>query len=171
MNEATSKDKDNNSEKLANARLGYQTAVQLFALASQEFYSRFAAMLIVHGLLLTVIFRYPQEVSRFVAILATFVGISLCILWLFLIKQSLVCQDYYSKRAKEFEDTHPDTLRIFSDKIDSNLELVSIIANNSKGLKKISTKKLRIEISSGIFIVIFVIVYSVMLARILNNCV
>ena len=170
MNEATFKDKDNNSEKLANARIGYQTVVHLFSLASQEFYSRFAAMLIVHGLLLTVVFRYPQEVSKFVAILATVAGIILCILWLLLVKQSLACQDYYSKKAKEFENTHPDIFRIFSDTKDSKLELVSIIANNSKGLKKISTK-LRIELSSGIVIVIFVVVYLVMLGRILNNCV
>ena len=166
MEETSQNIEGKNYQELENARLGYQTAVHLFSLASQEFYSRFAAMLIAHALLLTVVFKYPA-VDRCVVILASSAGIFMCFLWLLMVKQPLASQDYYSKKATELEENFCNKFRIFSRKGCPDCELESNIARESKYLKKISVK-LRIGILSCTVIVIFVVVYSIMLCKILN---
>jgi len=168
MDKNVEKDKNKDCQELENARLGYETAIHMFSLASQEFYSRFAAMLIAHALFLTVIFRY-QEVNKCVAILAAFVGFALSVLWLLLAKQSMACQDYYCKKAAELEENFNGKFRIFSRKGCTKCALLCNIAEENKFLKK-PPVTLPIDISSVFIIIIFLFIftYSYMLYKIIN---
>jgi hypothetical protein len=170
MEETGEKREGKNYQDVENARLGYQTAVRLFTLGSQEFYSRFAAMLIVHGLLLTVVFRYPT-IDKSFAILASSAGIALCFLGWLIALQSFQCQSYYNKIIKRLEKSHfKDSFSIFySDKYPDK-DLPYIISREDKCPERKILRVISVECCFRIIIGIFVVVYLVMFFKIISNC-
>lgn len=87
---------------IEDARLGYQTAVGLVALTSGEVYSRYGAMLVVQGLLLTVVFDFQQR-GRDLSTLAGVTGFLLCIPWLLLLEHGIHSQDVFRSTAARIE--------------------------------------------------------------------
>jgi multisubunit Na+/H+ antiporter MnhG subunit len=93
-------------------RLHYETLIRLFSLGSQEFYNRFAAMVLSHTILLSgLIIGFGvfqganlDKCTKMVAVLIALFGIALCAVWGLLLCQSLKAQHFYRDEAKHMEE-------------------------------------------------------------------
>lgn len=143
-----------------DARLGYETAVGLVGLVSEEVYSRSGAMLIVHGLLLTVLFN--KETPLFLALWAVGVGLLLCGIWFVQVFHGLYYQDYFRSLAVDLEKRwFQRTFTIFHSGTEPGIDLTAFAPRSARGVKRFSSR-VRFEISISLVIAVFVLTYLVM---------
>ena len=90
-------------EKITNA---YNTSIELWKLASEQIYSRFAAMLTGNSIIIAMIgialadrINIPSYLLRWLII----AGLCLCVLWAFFIWQGTRVENHYRERAEHFE--------------------------------------------------------------------
>lgn len=162
------------NEQLANARLGYETAVSLVGLVSQEIYARFSGMLIVHGLLLTVVFR--GEEGTFVRIAATIVGLLLCPLWLLAVEHGIFFQHLFRAKAKDLEERYLESVFTLFFSPEAPDEELTIFAPQEPTKEAGRLARLRrisalwdIERHMMIVVGMFFAVYAVMLWRVIST--
>lgn len=95
-----------NSEEFQKATNGYQTAISLWKLASEQIYSRFGAMLTANsiiiaiaGLIVTSKINFPKPlVLSFIGL-----GIFLCLLWFCFIRLGVKAENHYRNVAEKIE--------------------------------------------------------------------
>jgi hypothetical protein len=95
------------SDELKRAITGYQAAISLWKLASDQIYHRFSAMLIANSIIGGIgglIISSSNKVSDLVLALP-FIGIALCIVWLLFIQRGLKVETWYRKKSKELENS------------------------------------------------------------------
>jgi hypothetical protein len=94
------------NDELTKATTAYNTAIELWKLASQEIYSRFAAMLTGNSIIMAIIglaVTGKVDIEFTLLILLTVAGWVLCIIWGFFVYQGLIVQQHYRERAEYFE--------------------------------------------------------------------
>ena len=95
-----------NDEDTENLRIGYQTAVQLWASQSEQLWSGFNAMVVANSIILGAIglLLTNKEAPLALKISLPAVGIVLSIAWLAIVKRHFHYQDYYINSARELEE-------------------------------------------------------------------
>ena len=175
MQETNENHRRDRHEELADARLGYQTVASLIGLVSQEVYSRFGAMLIVQGLLLTVVFG-GEEGDDFVRVAATIAGLLLCPLWLFMVEHGIFYQHRFRGIARNLEQRYlKDVFTVFlsPEALDEDLtafapqEATKEVTGLAR-LRRISAVW-DVERYAMIVVGVFFAVYAVMLWRIVST--
>ncbi len=95
-----------NSDELTKATTGYNAAINLWKLASEQIYSRYSAMLTTNSIFVAivgVILINKDKVTEFLSLPFIIVGIGMCILWLFFIKRGLSWEKHYMDEARKLE--------------------------------------------------------------------
>jgi fatty acid desaturase len=110
-------DKDE-EQRRQKARIGYQTAIKLVNLVSQEIYSRFNAMLTANSIIIAIIGwaitsggNLPQPLTMFLPIMR----IVLCFFWFLFVNHGVYWQDRFRKEAIRPEKEYfIDTFKLIS---------------------------------------------------------
>ena len=90
-------------DKITNA---YQAAVELWKLASQQIYSRFAAMLTGNSIIVAIIglaVTARIDIPRWLLLGLIIGGFVICVVWAFFVFQGVRVENHYRKKAEEFE--------------------------------------------------------------------
>lgn len=140
---------------LNDPKLAYEKAIQCIALVSQEIYSRFNAMLTIHGFFLGAIglifTRGCETLTGHIMLIGLpIAGWFLCRTWRHFVSHGVRAQEFFRQKAREAEQYFDDSLKIFT-------EL------HETGLVEESTKKGRISVFKGSaerVILIFEFIYS-----------
>lgn len=109
-----------NTQRESAPRLGYETAVHLVSLVSQELYSRFNVMLTIHGLLLTaigLIFTQGERtiLEHILLLLLTLSGAILCWIWRGFVTHGVKAQELFRSEARHLEELYFDrSVHLFS---------------------------------------------------------
>jgi len=174
VNETAKNREEPRAGEFEDARLGYQTMASLVGLVSQEIYSRFGAMLIVHGLLLTVVFR--GEENDFIRVVATIAGLFLCPLWLVMLEHGFFYQHFLREKAKNLEERYFKPvftvfLSLETPEEDLTVHAAKEPSKQSKALHRLRRMSARhdVEVYGIIVVALFFAVYAVMLWRILST--
>jgi hypothetical protein len=137
----------NNSGEFGKSIHAFDTALELWKLASQQIYSRFSAMLTANSIIIAVIgLAIANNISIPGYLLKWFIGAgwALCVVWAFYVFQGVRVEAYYRKKAEEFEK--------------------SVIPNGKQLLIKYEDRKYRgFTIASFITISVFIIIYSILM--------
>lgn len=106
------------NQQIEKARIGYQTAVGLVGLVSQEIYSRFNAMLTANSIIIAIIgwtLTREQNLPMPLTILLPVVGLILCSLWFRFVKHGVYWQNLFREKAKRLENQYfSDTFKLIS---------------------------------------------------------
>jgi hypothetical protein len=96
----------NEDDEMENLRIGYQTAVQLWASQSEQLWSGFNAMVVANSIILGAIglLFASKEAPPALKFTLPAVGIVLSIAWLAIVKRHFHYQDYYINSARELEE-------------------------------------------------------------------
>lgn len=144
--------KNNSSEKdshIENARVGYQMAIGLVNLVSQEIYSRFNAMLMANSIIIAIIgvsfiSEHPFPLIKILSLM----GLVLCVLWILFVNHGFHYQKLYREKAKELENKYfTNTFKLFTSDIPT-----------SAWIKWLPARRV-----SYIVILVFVVIYIIML--------
>ncbi|MDP3261231.1 MAG: hypothetical protein Q8M34_11730 [Thermodesulfovibrionales bacterium] len=105
---------------LTDPKLAYEKAVQLIGLVSQEIYSRFNAMLTIHGFFLAaigLIFTRGAEnlAGRIMLIGLPIAGWFLCRAWRQFVAHGVKAQEFFRKKARDSENYFDDSVKIFTE--------------------------------------------------------
>ena len=105
---------DNSEEKPELLTIGYQTAVSLWTLSSQQIYSRFNAMLTANSIIIAAIVLMigNEAVPKYLFITLAAVGIFLCILWAVFVCYGIRSERKYRRKAKKLE---PSGIKVVED--------------------------------------------------------
>jgi hypothetical protein len=95
------------TDKSENIRMGYQTAIEMWAHCGNEVWSRFNVMVVSHSIIIAVtgaafLKKNPSMVLAFVLASA---GLILCILWVIMMERAFAYQNYYLFSARKFEES------------------------------------------------------------------
>ena len=95
-----------NSEEFDKITNAYQAAVELWKLASQQIYSRFAAMLtgnsiIIAAIALAITARVDIPYVFVLALIAT--GFALCLVWIYFMAHGVRAENKYRRDAERIE--------------------------------------------------------------------
>ena len=85
---------------------GYRAAIDLWVASGNQNWSRFGAMLVAHSVIFGVIAQTLAEKISFdwpIPLALPVAGFLLCGLWLAAVNRGLAYQDYYVRKAREFE--------------------------------------------------------------------
>jgi len=100
------------------ARIGYQTAVALVSLVSQEIYSRYNAMLTANSIIIAVIgwsLTSGRSMPSFFVMLMPIAGLALCVLWFLFVNHGVYWQHLFRERAIMLEkDYFSETFSLIS---------------------------------------------------------
>jgi len=150
------------------ARIGYQTAIGLVGLVSQEIYSRYNAMLTANSIIIAIIgwsLTSNRYLSPLLVVLLPIAGLVLCFLWFLFIHHGVYWQKLFREKAKELE------IEFFSD----TFNLISlVVSENPQSSNKIKSQIPRLvrwfpfHRTSRIIIGVFVIIYIAMLSHALT---
>lgn len=140
---------------LNDPRLAYEKAIQSIGLVSQEIYSRFNAMLTIHGFFLAatglIFTRCAETLTGHIMLIGLpIAGWFLCRTWRQFVAHGVRAQEFFRKKARDSEQYFDDSVKIFT-------EL------HNTGLVEESTKKGRVSAFKGSaerVILIFEFVYS-----------
>jgi hypothetical protein len=157
------------------AQLGYQTMASTVGLVSQEIYSRFGAMLIVHGLLLTVVFL-SEENETFIRAVACIAGLLLCPIWLTMVEHGFFYQHLFRRKAANLEEKYfKHVFTVFYSPHTPSKDLTDFAPREAVSKRdflshlRIISAKLDIEPYSIAVVAVFFVVYLVMLSWVLSN--
>ena len=96
----------NNSEEYSKSSIAFNTAIELWKLASEQIYSRFAAMLTANSIILAIIGLVVSDninvPSWFVWVLLS-AGIVLCLVWIYFMVHGVRVENHYRKKAESLE--------------------------------------------------------------------
>jgi len=142
-------------QRIENARVGYQMAIGLVNLVSQEIYSRFNAILVANSIIIAIIgFSFTSEHPFLLIKFLPFMGLSLCVLWFLFVKHGFHYQKFYREKAKELEKQYfADTFKLFTSDIPT-----------SALIKWLPARRV-----SYIVIMVFAVIYIIMLLQIICN--
>ncbi len=96
-------------QEFEKACIGYQTAMELLGLVSQEIYSRSSAMLIANSIIIALIswtFSSDSDLPLFLNMLLLIVGLILCFLWFLFNNHGVYWQDLFREKAIELENRY-----------------------------------------------------------------
>ncbi len=154
--------KTEEDQQMEKARLGYQTAIELVGIVSQEIYSRFSAMLIANSIIIAIVgwaFTSERSLPPFLLLFLPVIGFVLCSLWFLFVYHGVYWQNLFRKEAIRLEEEY------FSD----TFKLISLVTTeNSQSPHRKNSEAPRLvrwfpfHRTSGIVIIIFAIVYIVM---------
>lgn len=89
-----------------NVRVGYQSAVEMWAHCGDEVWARFNVMLIAHSIIVAIggsaLLRTPR--LTLLTIVVSIAGFLLCILWAIMMERAFAYQNYYLFKARELEE-------------------------------------------------------------------
>ena len=149
-------------QQIEKARLGYQTAIGLVGLVSQEIYSRFSAMVTANSIIIALIgwtLASEQNLPLLLALFLPIVGLVLCFLWFLFLNHGVYWQNLFRKEAIRLEKQY------FSD----TFKLISLVTTESpqpSDKKKSKIPKLvrgfPFHHTSRIVIIVFAVIYIVM---------
>jgi hypothetical protein len=149
--------------------------VSLVGLVSQEIYSRFGAMLIVHGLLLSGAFLANED-ETFVRKLACIAGLLLCPLWLAMIEHGFFYQYRFRSKAAALEKGHfQHVFTVFYSPDTPQKDLTDFAPREAIDKRGVLGHLRSVAAIPGVqpyliaVVVLFVAVYSVMLVWLLSN--
>ncbi|MDI6645313.1 MAG: hypothetical protein QME40_06160 [bacterium] len=155
--------KSEGDQRLEKAHIGYQTAMGLVGLVSQETYSRFAGMLTANSIIIAIIgwtLATERILPPVLTILLSIVGLILCFLWFLFNNHGVYYQNLFRKKAIELENSY------FSD----TFKLISlVVTENPKASDKKNSEIPKLvrwfpyHRTSLIVIIVFAIVYVAML--------
>lgn len=158
------------SSSLQIAQLGYQTTASLVGLVSQEIYSRFGAMLIVHGLLLSAVFLAGED-DDFIRKLACFAGLLLCPLWLLIMEHGFFFQRFLRQKAAGLEKEYfRQVFTVFYSADAPQTDLTDFAPRDTIGKRdvlghlRLFAAKRDVERYFILVVVLFLVVYVVMLS-------
>ena len=149
-------------ERKRKARIGYQVAMGLVNLVSQEIYSRFNAMLTANSIIIAIIgwaLTSQRTLPPFLTILLPIMGLILCFLWFLFVNHGVYWQNLFREKARELEDQY------FSD----TFKLISHVVTETPRSPKVKSQIPRLVRwfpfyrTSSIVIIVFGIVYAVIL--------
>jgi len=129
MSEAQTPEK---SDGLEATLVGYQMAISLWIHHSEQVWARFNIMFVGHSIVIAAIglIATSQRPSPLLAILLSFLGFFLCVLWFVLIRRGNEYAEYYTLTARELEErylpAHVKTVSrggLFADGKSVNLEI------------------------------------------------
>jgi hypothetical protein len=97
---------ENINHETDDARIGYQTAIDLWTNESEQSWARFNAMLVANSAILAVIglAETNSPPIHLFSIGLSFAGLFLCGIWLIIIKRGFDYQNYYVMSAREIEE-------------------------------------------------------------------
>ena len=155
--------KSEGEQQLEKACIGYQAAIGLVGLVSQEIYSRFSGMLTANSIIIAIIgltLTTERILPSVLTIFLPIMGLSLCFLWFLFNNHGVYWQNLFRQKAIELENQY------FSD----TFKLISLAVTESP---KASDKKnsdipklvrwFPYHRISLMLIIVFAIVYAVML--------
>ncbi len=155
--------KTEENQQMEKARLGYQVAIELVGVVSQEIYSRFSAMLIANSIIIAIIgwaFTSERSLPPFLLLFLPVIGFVLCSLWFLFVNHGVYWQNSFRKEAVRLEKKY------FSD----TFKLISLVTTeNSLPPDRKNSDVPRLvhwfpfHRTSLIVIIVFVIVYIVMI--------
>ena len=158
-------DRDADSVRRENARVGYQAAAELWGLLAQETWDRFNVMVfsnsIVIGILgLAIANRLPLK--DFVLLLSV-AGLFLCAFWTLIMRRGFEYAKYLVWSASELEEHYlGDAVRTLSrgrDFADGKWIQLEIGGKVERLIMSRWTRKLKAEILSYMIVLVFVIIY------------
>lgn len=104
------------NEKLENARIKYQTAINIFNSEGQIQWGRYNAMLVVNSLLLTltgILSKNDFQIPVLIVEIAPIVGLVFCYLWFKMTKNGFYWINHWISEARKLEDQLPDKKNIY----------------------------------------------------------
>lgn len=144
------------------ACIGYQTAIELVGLVSQEIYSRFNAMLTANSIIIAIIglaFTNKYNLPLPVNILLPIAGLILCCLWFLFNEHGVYWQNIFRKEAIRLENQYfSDTFKLITN--------TSEVSQNSKKKNSEIPRLVRwfpYHRTSRILIIVFAMIYIVIL--------
>jgi len=105
------------NQGIEKARLGYQTAMQLVGLESQQIYSRFNAMLTANSIIIAIIgwTLKSNDITSCLPLFLAIGGLILCAIWIIFIRHGVYWQDIWRKEAEKLENRYfADTFQLIS---------------------------------------------------------
>lgn len=154
-----------------NARVGYQTAIDLWGILVQTSWSRFNAMLVANSIIVSIIvLALPNKETLYMFIIIfPFIGITLCIIWFLLMRRDSKYQNYYVRSARELEREYLDPVQtvLRGGEFKENVE---IFINDGFNPKKFKIGWIRLFTTSNLsyaVISLFVIVYIILIYTVL----
>ena len=92
---------------IENARLGYQTAVHLWASQSEQLWGGFNAIVVANSIAIAAVVLLSERIGWrwgwFPVLILSIAGILFCVLWLRIIHRHFWYQDYYITQSRELE--------------------------------------------------------------------
>ena len=160
------KDKDSViSNDVENARIGYQTAIELWAHSGDEVWARFNVMLVANSIIIAIIgfLLTADQIPIAIAIILPIVGIILCILWVIMMKRGFDYQLYYLLAARELEEMYllEPIQTISRGGIYASGEEIYLTLDGKKSSFRMSfwSRFLRAHIASYLVVILFILVY------------
>ena len=110
-------DSPQNSENVSKYQVGYQQAIALVGIVSQEIYSRFNSMLTANSIIIAIIGLAitTNKLPPTLVIILPSAGLVFCILWFLLIRHGYYYQRSFRNEAEKLEREYfNDTFKLFN---------------------------------------------------------
>lgn len=159
MNDQVKSTIDLDDASLENVRLGYDTSINLWTYQGNLNWSRFNAMLTANSIIMAVIgFVLSSQLHLFLfKIFLPIVGLTLCIVWIFLMARGEDYRKYWHSCALKLEENH------LKDVIKTISEAKSVSKGGKIEFRKISkiggSQQKSIFAVIAVFIIIYVVTF------------
>ena len=106
MTKQVRRETDADGSRIENARVGYQTTIDLYNMESEALHARFNAMILANSIMIGGIGLAiaGQRPLYAVACFLSFIGLPLCILWAHMTRRGFDYANYLIKSACELEE-------------------------------------------------------------------
>ncbi|MBA3011051.1 MAG: hypothetical protein KJ658_08020 [Proteobacteria bacterium] len=152
-------------DNIENIRIGYQSAIDMWAHCGDEAWSRFNVMLVAHGILIAIAGSALLKNPPFIilTLILTIAGLFLSFLWVIMMERAFAYQSYFLFVARDFEENGtmaPVETILEGRKFDDIETFLSSKGRPMPGkLLKWIHKKISAENASYLVILIFTLIY------------